>query len=342
MKITDRRRSGLCAVLASLALLSGCQQKKQNSLPPPTGEKAPPPPQIPQLRELAVPAQGEAANGQDRAGTGSLHALHKADLGPKQTGVLTAIAVEEGDRVKRGQLLFKLDADQAQLAVAQAKAAHSAAHVQLDSAKLDFDRTKALRERGSIPEDALDQARARFDAARIAVEQADMALSLAQKHAGDMVVTSPIDGIVTEKRMNVGETATLMPPSVVLVVQEVDQLELRARLPENALRTVREQSELTVTFPAVGETRKVKVKRIAPTVDLRTRTIEIIAAVDNKDHRLKAGMMAEVAYGAPAGQGDTAQAAPASGGDAEGQAQEAARADKTRDRAPGQVRSATP
>jgi RND family efflux transporter MFP subunit len=341
MKVTARRRSGLCAVLASLALLSGCQQKKQNSLPPPTGEKAPPP-QIPQLRELAVPAQGEAARGQDRAGTGSLHALHKADLGPKQTGVLTAIAVEEGDRVKRGQLLFKLDADQAQLAIAQAKAAHSAAHVQLDSAKLDFDRTKALRERGSIPEDALDQARARYDAARIAVEQADMALSLAQKHAGDMVVTSPIDGIVTEKRMNVGETATLMPPSVVLVVQDIDQLELRARLPENALRTVREQSELTVTFPAVDETRKVKVKRIAPTVDLRTRTIEIIAAVDNKDHRLKAGMMAQVAYGGPEEQGaaHTDRAEPARDGAA--RAQEAARADETRAQASGQERSATP
>ena len=55
---------------------------------------------------------------------------------------------------------------------------------------------------------------------------------------------SPIDGVVTEKRMSVGETATMMPPSIVLVVQDIDRLELRARLPETALRTVREKSEL--------------------------------------------------------------------------------------------------
>jgi cobalt-zinc-cadmium efflux system membrane fusion protein len=111
-----------------------------------------------------------------------------------------------------------------------------------------------------------------------------------------MVVYSPIDGVVTERRMNVGETATLMPPSVVLVVQDIERLQLRARLPETALRTLSEQSELLVTFPALEQSRRVRVKRIAPTVDARTRTIEIVAELDNRDRKLKAGMLAEVAY----------------------------------------------
>jgi RND family efflux transporter MFP subunit len=306
MTAIARHRTPILALLFGLALLAGCQQKKENSLPPATGDKAPPPPHIPQLSELARENPGEVASGGERVGTGSLHPLHKAELGPKETGLLTEIAVEEGDRVKKGQLLFKLDAVQAQLAVAQAKAQQGAARVQLDSAKLDFERTKALRERGSIAEDALDQARSRLDAAQSAVEQAEAAMGLAQRHATNMVVHSPIDGIVTDKRMNVGETATLMPPSIVLVVQNIDQLELRVLLPESALKTVREGSELTVSFPAVDETRRVKVKRIAPTVDVRTRTIEIVAAVDNPDHRLKAGMLAEVQYGERAGEGSAA------------------------------------
>jgi len=341
MTAIAQSRSWLLAAVVGLFALAACQQKKENSLPPATGDKAPPPPQIPQLSELARQTPGELAAGSERAGTGSLHPVHEAELGPKQTGVLTAIAVEEGERVKKGQVLFKLDAAQAQLAVAQAKAARSAAQVQVDSAKLDFDRTKSLRERNSIPEDTLDQARARLDAAQSALEQAEAALGLAQRHATDMVVTSPIEGIVTDKRMNVGETATMMPPSIVLVVQNIDQLELRARLPESALRTVREQSEITVTFPAVDETRKVKVKRIAPTVDARSRTIEIIAAVDNKDHRLKAGMMVEVAYGQD---GATPEAAAREGG-SEGKAvagKQGALADEARARAENETGSATP
>jgi RND family efflux transporter MFP subunit len=341
-------------LLGAAAPIAGCQQSKQNSLPPASGDKAPPAPKIPALTDLARQAPGEPAQGgADRAGTGSLRPVHEAQLGPKETGVITAIAVDEGDRVKKGQLLFKLDAEQAQLAVAQARAAQSAAQVQLDAAKLDFDRTQALRARGSIAEDSLDQARSRFDAARSAYEQAQAALGLAQRHANNMVVQSPIDGIVTEKRMNVGETATMMPPSIVLVVQEIDQLELRARLPETALMHVREQSELTVTFPAVGETRKVRVQRIAPTIDARTRTIEIVAAVDNQDHRLKAGMLAEVTYrGQTAGEAEAEAEAEASkgaaaqqaGGDRQAGAEPApsARAERTRPAAAKKAGSATP
>jgi multidrug efflux pump subunit AcrA (membrane-fusion protein) len=104
-------------------------------------------------------------------------------------------------------------------------------------------------------------------------------------------------GVVRERRLIVGVTATLMPPSFVLVLQDVDKLELRARLPESALADVREGSEISARFPSVNQTRKVTVKRIAPTIDARTRTIEIVADIDNSDRRLLVGMLAEVTYG---------------------------------------------
>lgn len=293
-----RPSSALRIAGAVAALLAGvaCQNQNGPRLPPPSGEGAPPAPQIPKLEALA-PVQSTAAHSGERAGTGSLQPVDQAALGPKETGVITAIAVDEGERVEKGQVLFRLDAATAHLAVVQAKAALSSAQVQLGTAQLDYGRTESLRERGSIPQDAFDQAKARFDATQSAVAQAEAALGLAQRRLSNMVVSSPIDGIVTEKRMNVGETATLMPPSIVLVVHNIDKLELRARLPETALRSVRAQSELEVSFPALEETRRVRVTRIAPTVDPRTRTIEIVAEIDNADHRLKAGMLVEVAFG---------------------------------------------
>lgn len=290
--------SAALALLLALPLVStACQKKEGSALPPATGKGAPARAPIPSLTELAKNAPVVQQSVALRAGTGSLRPIREASLGPKQTGLLSAIMVEEGDRVKKGQLLFRQDSAQAQLNIEQARAAQGAAKVQLAQAQLDFDRTKTLRERGSIPQDALDQTKTRVDALSSAVEQATTALALAQKYGSDTAVTSPIDGVVASKLMNVGETATLMPPSVVLLIQEVDTLELRARLPETALRTLQVGHELNVTFPAIGETRGATISRIAPTIDAHTRTIEIIALLPNQDGRLKAGMMAEVSYG---------------------------------------------
>lgn len=276
--------------------LTGCAKKELPKLPPAAGEGAPAAAKIPTLKELDKSGGGvEKAVGQ-RAGTGSLQPLDYAALGPKETGVIASITVDEGDRVKKGQVVFRIDPIQAELMVEQAKAGIATLKVQEAQARTDYERTKALRERGSVPPDVLDQVKARLDTLTSQIAQGNSQVSLAQRHLTNMTVTSPIDGIVSEKRMNIGETATLMPPSVVLVVQNVDVLELRARLPETALKTVREGAQINVRFPATEETRPVTIKRIAPTVDVRTRTIEIIAEIPNADHRLKAGMLAEVAY----------------------------------------------
>lgn len=280
------------AVASSALLALGCA-KHGPSLPPAAGEGAPPP------AHIATPAPAAATDplaSTSRASTGTLRARETAALGPKETGVITMLAVDEGDRVKKGQLLFKLDSVQVALAVEQARLAVASAQVQLDSAQTDHQRIAALRERGSVPAEVFDQSKSRLDAAKSMVDQARAALGMAQHRVTNMVVESPIDGIVTERRMNLGETATLMPPTVVLVIQDIDALELRARLPEAGLETLREGSPVDLRFPAIGESRQVKIKRIAPVVDARTRTIEIIADIDNTNHRLLAGMAVEVSY----------------------------------------------
>lgn len=296
--------------MVPLALMLACQAKEGPALPAPTGAGAPPAPAIPALSEVGTKTAQPVSAAAGPAGTGSLRPRREASLGPKETGAITTIAVDEGERVKRGQVLFRIDAEQAELAVEQAKAALSSAEVQRSAAQLEFDRTKALHERGSVSQDVYDQVKSRLDAAVSAVAQTNAALALTQRRASNMVVTAPFDGVVTEKRMNVGEIATMMPPSVVLVVQDIDALELRARLPESALRSVHEGSEIGVRFPSIDVSRRVKVKRISPTVDPRNRTIEVVADVDNKDHRLLGGMLAEVEYAQENGETASTPSAP--------------------------------
>lgn len=292
--MTARVFVGTVLFAACAVLLAGCHGQEGNGLPPPTGSGAPPSPVIPKLAEVAPKEAAEGVATPEAAWTGSLFARHEAQLGPKTSGVLSEITVEEGARVKKGQLLFRLETNQASLGVEQAKAAIASAQVNLDSAKLDFTRASDLVAKNAIAPATFDQAKAQFDRAQTMLEQAKVNLKVAERSVVDSAIVSPIDGVVTAKLKSVGETATMMPPTVVLVVQDVEHLELRAKIPEKALAQVREGSPLRMTIPTLKLTRDVPVKRINPAIDQRTRTIEVIADVDNKDGKLKVGMFAEV------------------------------------------------
>ena len=281
--------------LLVMVWLTACSRSNSdNGLPPPTGSGIPAP-EVPSVGALlsAAPANGAATRGALSI-TGTLYARAEASLGPSASGTLRSITVEEGDRVKKGQVLFRLDPLQAGLAVQQAQAQLESARVNQRVVELELNRTKELYERGSVPQATFEQVQARYDLAKSSVAQSEAQLSLLQKTAADNVVRSPIDGVVTQKLKNVGETVTMMPPTIVVVVQDIDVLELRARLPERHLATVRQGSALKVSFSSVKAERVVPVTRINPAVDVASRTVEIVALVDNADGALKPGMLADV------------------------------------------------
>jgi RND family efflux transporter MFP subunit len=275
-------------------VLAGCHGKEGDGLPPATGSAAPPAPVIPRLSDVSPKEAAEGVATPEAAWTGSLFARHEAQLGPKSSGVISQITVEEGDRVKKGQLLFRLETNQASLGVEQARAAIASAQVGLDSAKLELNRSTDLIAKNAIAPAQFDQSKSQYDRAAMMLEQSKVNLRVAQRTVIDSAITSPINGVVTAKSKSVGETATMMPPTIVLVVQDVDHLELRAKIPEKALAQIREGSKLRMTIPTLKLTRDVPVKRINPAIDQRTRTIEVIGDVDNQDGKLKVGMFCEV------------------------------------------------
>lgn len=292
----------MAVVLVAAALASGCHGKEGKGLPPPSGSGAPPAPSIPRLSDLGGQPSGDPAKSSaDAAWTGTLYARHEAQLGPKVTGILAQVLVEEGARVKKGQVLFSLDAAQARLSVDQARAAIAAAQVGYDAAKLEYTRATDLLKSGSIAQASFDQAKAGYDRAQNGLDQARVSMQMAERGVVDSAVRSPIDGVVTAKLKSVGETVTMMPPTVVLVVQDIENLELRARLPERALSMVKEGGTIRMTVPSISLTREISVKRINPTIDARTRTVEVVADVENTDGKLKVGMLVDVAAGGSAG-----------------------------------------
>jgi RND family efflux transporter MFP subunit len=236
---------------------------------------------------------------------------HSAELGPRMSGTLTAVLVEEGERVKKGQLLFRLDTRTTKLGVAQAETALQGATIQRDNAQRELERQRKLAESGTISPAVLERAEATYSTTANAIAQAEVALSMARRNTSDSGVVSPIDGIVTSKLKTVGETVTMMPPTVVIEVQDQSTIELRARIPEAELKTIREGEHITAHFAALGVARDATIVRIQPTVDAQTRTIEIVADVANADNLLRPGMYVEVELAALAVQAAATAPTPA-------------------------------
>ncbi len=235
---------------------------------------------------------------------------HSAELGPKMNGTLTAVLAEEGDSVKKGQVLFRLDARTSRLGITQAETALEGAAIARDNALKELERQRTLAEKGTISPAVLERYEATYNSSVNSVNQAEVAVSMAKRSSNDSAVSSPIDGVVARKFKSVGETVTNMPPTTVLLIQDHTTIELRARIPEVALKQVREGNVITAHFSAVDVVREAKVVRIQPTVDPTTRTIEIVADVDNNDNVLRPGMYVEVELAPPSTAAESAAAAP--------------------------------
>jgi RND family efflux transporter MFP subunit len=299
------RATTLISSLALVALLGACDKADPSAgLPASKGEGAP------ARAEIAVPegpsAGTHAQQTSNHRWVGTAQAKHHVELAPGMTGVIAAIEVEEGDMVVAGQQVFRIKGAEVKLMVSQAEAVVASAELAFGEAEREAERTRKLAERGSVGTANLERAQAGVEAAAAGVKQAKAAASLARSRTGELTVETPISGVVTRRLQDVGEMATMMPPTIVLVIDDLSTIEVRVRVPELKLREIDIGTPVTVYFPALDHTLEVPITRIGNAVDSRTRTIELIIEVANPDMRIKSGMSVEVAIGVAKAKPDSA------------------------------------
>ncbi len=282
-------------VIGSLVASASCKGKSQGAeLPPASGPGAAPRPELPKIEK--TPAETRAAEVTNET-TGTTYPRARVEVAPSMSGVIAQIAVKAGDRVEKGQLLFRLENRDMALRVQQALAALKSAEVGLSSVKVEYDRTKRLLDKNAIDQASWDRVQAQYEAAVAGVDQAKVGVSLARDGLADATVKSPIPGVVTAKLKSAGEMATMMPPTVVVVIEDHSVLELRFRLPERSLRALAVGDVVRARFSALGIERDAKVVRLSPDVDPHTRTFEVITEIANPDGTLKSGMLATILMG---------------------------------------------
>lgn len=285
-------------LIALVLALAGCGKERdgKHGLPAATGPGSPPLPVLPSIAKQAKAPSSTITS--DRKSTGTLLPHSEVVVVARASGVVVAMAVDVGARVKKGQVLFRVDERAAALRLAQAQTQLAAAQQQLKSTQVEYDRTRLLFEQRAASLQQRDLISAQVDAARVGVAQAQNGVAIAGKAVDDATARAPIDGIVVARPVALGDYVSDGPPTQVLVVQDQATLDLKFRLPERALASVRTGDAITVSLPALAMSRKANISIVAPRVDARTRTIELTAVLDNRDGTLRPGLMADVVFDA--------------------------------------------
>jgi membrane fusion protein, multidrug efflux system len=251
------------------------------------------------------PASGTGAV----AATGEFVSPVRSELAMRLPGRVGRVLVDEGARVRRGQPLLELETTYLALDLERARADVARAQAAAQDAQRDLSRKKELIAKSSVSQAAYDRSDSAFQQARAAVEASVAARDLARQRLADAVLRSPIDGVVAERRTDVGER--LGDNSVAFVVAQTSPLKLRFRLPERYLASVhRGQPVRAAVDPYPGETFRGRVSLVGVVVDPATRSFNVETEFENRDGRLTPGLFARVEIDL----NGSAPAAPAEGG----------------------------
>ncbi|MGZ5443188.1 MAG: efflux RND transporter periplasmic adaptor subunit [Thermoanaerobaculia bacterium] len=225
--------------------------------------------------------------------TGEFISPVRSELSPKIPGRVGKMYVDEGARVRRGQPVLELETDYTRLNLQSANAEVARAKAALDEAARDLERKKELIAKDSIPRATYDRSQGAFDQANAAHQAASAQAALLRQQVGDSTLRSPVDGIVAEKRTDVG--ARLGDGGVAFVVVQLSPLKLRFAVPERYLGRINPGDRVTATVdPYPNEKFEGTVKTIGGVIDPKTRTMFAEAEFANRDGRLRPGLFARV------------------------------------------------
>lgn len=259
-------------LLCAAALAAGCSNGKAKDKGKDAAEA-----------ETAVPVEVQplrrAAMVAVYSGTAPIEAHEEAEVVAKVGGEVRQIYVEEGDVVKTGQVMARLDGDRLRLELAQIDA-------NLRKLERDYKRQLELSQKGLVAQGTAENAKFDLDALRASYDSARLELGYTE-------IRAPIDGVVSARHIKVGNT--IAPNDPTFRVTNLDPLLAYVHIPEKEFRKLAPQQAAEVIVDALGGERFTGViSRISPTVDPKSGTFRARVEVQDPSRRLKPGMFARV------------------------------------------------
>jgi RND family efflux transporter MFP subunit len=224
--------------------------------------------------------------------TGTLSPFNEATLKAKVAGELIQVAVREGESVKQGQVLARIDQTEVQARLAAREADVAAARAQLIWADKNRTTQNALLDKKFISQNAYDNIQSNYDVAVAKLRSAEAELVVARKSLGDSVLVAPFPGIVAQRHVQPGERVPL--DAKVITVVNLARLELEAAVPAVEISRLRAGQQVTFRIDGFGERAfGGRIERINPSTQSGSRSINVYVVIDNPEGVLRGGLFAQ-------------------------------------------------
>ncbi|MBA3592790.1 MAG: efflux RND transporter periplasmic adaptor subunit [Polaromonas sp.] len=229
--------------------------------------------------------------------SGPLKAINSAYVKARVAGELQGLTAREGDTVKAGQVVARVEASEYQARVMQAEQQADAARAQIDIVQRQFDNNQALVNQGFISKTALDASQASLNAGKANHNAALAAVAVAKKSLDDTVLRAPLSGQVAQRLAQPGERVGV--DARVLEIVDLSRLELEASLSAADAVSVRPGQTATLQIEGTTQTVTATVARINPSAQAGSRSVLVYLSIDNSagTSGLRQGLFAQGTLG---------------------------------------------
>ncbi|MDY0151762.1 MAG: efflux RND transporter periplasmic adaptor subunit, partial [Candidatus Cloacimonas sp.] len=231
--------------------------------------------------------------------TGSLNPYVLVNVGTEVSGKIEKIYKDFNDRVKKGELLAKLDTEILRTNLDAAKGELAKANTAMNEAKLDYDLLKELFKKNMSPDYDVKKAEFKVETAQQNLANAKLTLQRAQKNLDNAYITSPIDGIIVSRDVDEGQTvaASMSSPTLFMIANNLDQMQITANVDEADIGKIKLELPVEFTVDAYPTNRfegNVKQIRLNPTTDSNVVSYSVIIDAANPERKLLPGMTTNV------------------------------------------------
>jgi HlyD family secretion protein len=233
--------------------------------------------------------------------TGSLGAVTTVQVGTQVSGQVSAIYADFNDQVKKGQLLARIDPTLAEQGVQDAQAGLDRARAGLQQARADYARNRPLYENKVITAEEFQGYEYKLRVAQADLKSAEVTMQRARRNLGYTEIYAPIDGIVVERNVDVGQTvaASFSAPQLFLIANDLSKMQILANVDESDIGEIHEGQPVSFTVQSFADrTFHGTVKQVR----LQSKTTEnvvnytAVVEVDNPGGTLLPGMTATVDF----------------------------------------------
>ena len=231
--------------------------------------------------------------------TGEIQPLNTINVGSQVSGTIEAIYVDYNSKVKKGDILLEIEPSVLQASVDEAYASLVSAESQRNYAKSEYERNQILFESDFISRAELEQSQTTYEQAEQSVNRMKSQYDRAVTNLGYATITSPVDGTVISRQVDVGQTvaASFQTPDLFEIAEDLSKMQIETAVSEADIGMITEGLPVTFTvdaYPTQTFEGTVRQVRLSPTITSNVVVYTVVIDVDNSDLRLKPGMTAFV------------------------------------------------